>query len=286
MSLSHLSIAGRIYCAFAALIALLAMLVVVAWLGVQTLSGTFSFYRGVAAQADEIGVLVDQLGRTRLAFSRYQVTPTAEAGAGVVARLADLSTANAAVSGLTPLGEQLADYSAQVGQMIALDQDVLTQTTQMQQSGDAATAQLASMIANASQSANLNAKAAAISGLAMQQLLQTRLAAGQLAATDAGQFAAAQDLAQQTLATLTELRSIFFKTEDVAQVDGVAAQVAPFAQTMVGVHQSLTQRQSLGQTVAAIDAELAAAYDGQLADARQAQQTLGAAGEAQSGRPA
>ena len=70
--LSTLSIAQRIYGAFGTLIALLAVVGVAGFIGVQSVAGIFSDYRGAAGQSLAIGELVGSVTALRLTSATYR----------------------------------------------------------------------------------------------------------------------------------------------------------------------------------------------------------------------
>ncbi|WDR07131.1 methyl-accepting chemotaxis protein [Devosia rhodophyticola] len=289
MNLSRLSIAGRIYAAFGALTALLAIVVVVAVMGVQSLTGTFGGYRAISSETSAINQLVDQLGQTRLAFSRYELVPNAERGDKVAARLDKLVNQQRALMGRTTalsapeLGQNLARYQTLLATMIDLDKDISASTKRLLAAGATATDTLGALIAETAQSANLNARAAAVSGLATEQLLQTRIAATALM-TDpsADSFEKTKQLAAKSLATLEQLRSVFFRDDDIARVDDVTALVAPFGQMIEKSYTSLAERQKLGGEASAIDTAIGATYANVLKKAQTNQQHLGDASQSQA----
>mgnify|MGYP001235049581 CR=1 FL=1 len=256
MLLSRLSVAARIYAAFSVLIALLGVLVVIAVLGVQTLSASFAGYRDAAAASGAVAEANAALAEARLAVSRYELSPTDSNATRVEEALAALgAAAGGAQAGL------VARYGESTGRMIAVDAELARLSTASEEAGVGASDTLAGLIAQTAQSANLNARAAAISGLAMQHLLQMRLSADALmAAPGEAQYRTTVALSEATRARLTELRSIFFKADDVARVDAVLQAVEAYAASLAQAYERLGERLAIGAEIAGIDAELAAAY--------------------------
>ena len=208
--LSRLSIAGRIYAAFGALIGLLALLVCIAIGGVQLGAATFNQFRLASAQSANAAALSGELAETQLAFSRYLLTADAPAAEHLQNLVDSLDGAAAP--------EEYERYRTTVAALIELDRDVEHLTATMEAAGVSATDTLSALITEAAQSSSLNAKAAAVSGLAMQTLLQMRLAANRmLDRPGAAAHASVQELATAGHATLNELRQIFFKADDVAR---------------------------------------------------------------------
>ncbi|WP_052731933.1 methyl-accepting chemotaxis protein [Devosia geojensis] len=254
MLLSRLSIAARIYAAFGALIVLLGVLVVIAVLGVQILSAGFAGYRDAAAASGAVAEASTALAEARLAVSRYELAPNEANATRVVASLSTLS-AGAAQSDL------VARYGESIDAMIAVDAEIARLTTASDEAGIGATDTLASLITQTAQSSSLNARAAATSGLAMQHLLQTRLAATTLlSAPDEFRYLTTVALSEATLARLDELRSTFFRAEDLARVDAVKQAVELYAASLAEAHARLGERQVIGAQIAGIDAELVSAY--------------------------
>ncbi|WEK03921.1 MAG: methyl-accepting chemotaxis protein [Candidatus Devosia phytovorans] len=271
MNLSRLSIAGRIYFAFGSLIALMALIVAIALGSVHLGATNLDQFRAATDEAGAASLHASILSDARLAVATYQRQP-------------DPATAEAALSLVDAVpGEGTAQYRAAIQTMIALDGDVQTLRGAMEQAGLNATNTLAALIQQASQSSGLNAKAAAISGLAMQNLLQMRIAVTDMLATpDDAAHAAASTLADASRTTLGELRATFFKTADLAAVDTVLAELDTFAATVDQVFARLVERQSLGTDVAQIDAALAASFGNDADEAAARQAELDQAAAAQS----
>ena len=266
--MSRLSIAGRIYAAFGTLIGLLALLVCIAIGGVQLGAATFNQFRLASAQSADAAALSGALAETQLAFSRYLLTSdatTAEHLQGLVDRLDGTAA---------PLDYER--YRATVTALIALDRDVAQLTATMEAAGVSATDTLGALIAQAAQSSSLNAKAAAVSGLAMQTLLQMRLAANRMLERPGDEaHASVQQLAQAGRTTLDDLRQIFFKSDDLAQVDAVLAGLAAYADAVDLAHSRLLERAALGATADQLDAVLATIYRNQASAAAAEQIRLG-----------
>ncbi|SEP63142.1 methyl-accepting chemotaxis protein [Devosia sp. YR412] len=266
MNLSRLSIAGRIYLAFGALIGLMALLVVIALVGVQSGAGNFAQFRGSSDSAHQASINAAALADARLAVAAYRRQPDAAGAEAAQAMIATLGT--------TVPGEATEQYRAVIDMMIALDSDVAALRFSMEAAGVSASDTLGALIANAAQSSGLNAKAAAVSGLAMQNLLQMRIAVTAMLLTpDAAAHDQVDSLAAAARTTLGELRSIFFKADDVAAVDAVTAELENFSGAVDQLFTRLVERASLGENTAAIDASLAATFGAQ-ADAATAEQAL------------
>jgi len=270
--LSRLSIAGRIYAAFGALIGLLALLVCIAIGGVQLGAATFNQFRLASAQSANAAALSGELAETQLAFSRYLLTADAPAAEHLQNLVDSLDGAAAP--------EEYERYRTTVAALIELDRDVEHLTATMEAAGVSATDTLSALITEAAQSSSLNAKAAAVSGLAMQTLLQMRLAANRmLDRPGAAAHASVQELAAAGHATLDELRQIFFKADDVARVDAVLAGLAGYADAVDLAYARLLDRAALATTAEALDTVLATIYREQASVAASEQVRLdGAAG--------
>nr|WP_314255948.1 methyl-accepting chemotaxis protein [uncultured Devosia sp.] len=270
MNLSRLSIAGRIYLAFGSLIALMVLIVAIALGGIQLGAANFADFRTATDAASSASRNAVALADARLAVATYQREPSAQAAATALELV-----------GMVP-GEATAQYRAAIDAMIALDADVTTLQSGMDQAGLSASDTLAALIAQASQSSGLNAKAAAISGLAMQNLLQMRIAVTAMMATpDAAAHAAVGTLAEASRTTLGELRATFFKTDDLAAVDAVLSELDSFSAAVDQVFNRLVERSDLGQSLAMIDADLAESFgaDATIASARQAELNEAAAAQ-------
>ncbi|GLQ12374.1 hypothetical protein GCM10007913_43070 [Devosia yakushimensis] len=268
MGFSRLSVAGRIYAAFGALIGLMALLMAIAIGGVQLSGATFGQYRQAAQDAGAVAQLTSGLSEARLAFSRYQLNHAAADADRAKSLLAALESHDNAIK------EQLGAYSGIVDAMVAHDADIAGLSAAMEQSGLTTTDTLGRLIAQGAESSSLNAKAAAISGLAMQQALELRLMVDALLADPAGEgLAAVTERAGQAQATLTALRGTFFKTSDLEAVDAVMGQLADYAGMIGQVHARMLERETLAQDAAAIDASIAASL-GELATATAREQTM------------
>ncbi|HEY8576807.1 MAG TPA: methyl-accepting chemotaxis protein [Devosia sp.] len=282
MRLSRISIAGRIYLAFGSLIWLMAVLVALAVGGIQIVAANFTQFRQSAEVAAAAGAHGSALADARLAVAIYGQEPGAERSSRALALVEALGT------GVS--GSDTDRYRAAINAMIALDGEVTNLTATLDQAGVSATDTLNALITQTSQSSGLNAKAAAISGLAMQNLLQMRLAVGALLdMPSAENHGAIVQLRDATGATRAELRRTFFKTDDVARVDAVLAQLDDVAVAVDQLHEKLTERLVLGDAAHAADLALAEALDrqatgalgqqarlGELASAQVAQLSLGA----------
>ncbi|UXN74350.1 hypothetical protein N8D56_03860 [Devosia sp. A8/3-2] len=230
-----------------------------------------------AQQGADVAGLASGLSEARLAFSRYQLNHASDDAERAKTLLAGLG-GDSAIAG------QVTDYSGIVDQMTALDGDIADLSAAMDESGLATTDTLGGLIAEAAQSASLNAKAAAVSGLAMQQALEVRLAVDVLLSEPAdNSLAAVNDRIGQAQATLAELRGIFFKADDVGRVDAVTARLAEYAGMIGQVHARMLDRQALAQQAATIDTAIATSF-AELAATAQAQQAdLETAADRQAG---
>jgi methyl-accepting chemotaxis protein len=110
----------------------------------------------------------------------------------------------------------------------------------------------------------------------MQTLLQMRLAANRMLERpgDAA-HASVQDLAKSGHETLGQLRQIFFKADDLAQVDAVLAGLDAYAVAVDQAHARLLERAALGATADQLDTMLASLYRNQTNRAADAQVRLG-----------
>src|SRR5690606_14898080 len=98
---------------------------------------------------------------------------------------------------------------------------------------------------------------------------------------NASQFAAGEkgDLVAQSL---TQLRAVFFKADDLARVDSVLTVVGDFVTSISAVQDRLDQRSALGVTAAEVDAALALQLAEDATAARLQQIEIGEATEAQT----
>ncbi|WP_246473041.1 methyl-accepting chemotaxis protein [Pelagibacterium limicola] len=87
---SRLSIAQRIYAGFGALMALLAAIVVFAYLGVNGISQTFNDYRQAARQTLAVSEFVEALSATRLADLDYRLETSAGKASELASRIETL----------------------------------------------------------------------------------------------------------------------------------------------------------------------------------------------------
>ena len=271
MNLSRLSIAGRIYLAFGALIALMLLVVGIALGGIHLGATNFADFRSATDGAGAASRNAAALADARLAVATYQTHPDAETAAEALARIDAIP------------GDGTTHYRATIDSMVALDSDIAGQRSGMDAAGLAASETLAGLIQQASQSSGLNAKAAAISGLAMQNLLQMRIATMAMMANPTEQArASVGTLADASRTTLGELRATFFKSDDLAAVDAVLAELDTFSSAVEQVFTRLVQRGELGENLARIDADLAASFGADAADAASRQVALDQSAAAQS----
>ena len=144
------------------------------------------------------------------------------------------------------MAQDIAAYGAETASLIGLDTALVGQLAELDAAGIAATQTLSGMIDQASQSANLNAKAAALAGLAMQNLLQLRLGVAEMIETpQAAQLAAATSSAEASHAALVDLRATFFRTDDLERVDSVLAALAAYHAEVQAVFARLSERETL-----------------------------------------
>jgi methyl-accepting chemotaxis protein len=272
------SVANRVYAAFGAIIGLMVCLLLVAVTGMQSTRSSLESYGQATGRATVATEVLDRLATARLAFALYDRNRAPENAAVVEDALGGLADEEAGEG--ADLFRQYAEQTAMI-----LDSDAATSAAQaeMERLGDAATTTLGDLIAQTSQSANLNARAAAISGLAMQHILTARLAATGLdeAQADTG-FAAASEAAQAALTTLADLRSTFFRTEDVARVDETIAAAQAYLGQLDIVHEALSQRMVDRAEHERIDAALAWDYSAIVTDAATLQAAAGADAQSQA----
>ncbi len=231
MPFSKVSIAGRIYASFAVMIALLGLLTLLAVAGVQTIAGTLDGYRAATDEATRVRAMTTMLTSARLAVRNYATAPHDDTAQLVTQSVADL----AALSDGTEMAQTVTAYGAGAAALIALDGELAVQLTALEAAAMAATQTLSEMIDQSSQSANLNAKAAALAGLAMQNLLQLRLGVAELisAPSDAHlAFALASSDASNT--ALADLRATFFRTDDLERVDSVLTALGAYGSRSAG----------------------------------------------------
>lgn len=253
MYLSKVSIAGRIYASFAVMIGLLAILTFLAVAGVQTIAGTLDGFRAATDEATRVRTLTTMLTSARLDMQNYAADPHDDAAQPVTQSIAEL----AALSAGTEIAQPVAAYGAGAAALIALDGDLAVQLTDLEAAAIAATQTLSEMIDQSSQSANLNAKAAALAGLAMQNLLQLRLGVIELInAPGDAHLALAMASADASRTALEDLRATFFKTDDLARVDSVLAALTTYGAEVQAIVARLTERQSLRNELAEIELSL------------------------------
>lgn len=270
MNLKRLSLSGRIYAAFSMLIVLMVAMLGIALWGVQSLNGTFIAY----VQATEGAQLAQddaaQLADARLAFASYQREPNAQTIAGVRDQLSRLTAAGAE------------DYRQTVEAMTAIDAEVDALTATMRQSGLMASNTLGELMTKMAEAASINAKAAALAGLAMRDLLLARLETENLLMGDM----AAQDQAiahtAQTQAGLVALRATFYKPDDLASVDAVSETLAGFVAAIDDTAEQLSARLDLAADAKAVDASLADQFRNAATAANDEQLRLGALAQTQS----
>jgi len=261
VGLSHLSVAGRIYAAFGILIVLLVVLTGVAIVGVQALGANFAGFRDASQSASEVRLLTESLGAARLAVSNYRLSPTDATATLASVRIAELGSAQSGAEADATLAAEIDRYAAQVAAMISLDADMHVLRSDMEAAGLGATETLSALIAQTAQAANLNARAAAIAGMAMQRLLQLRLLVDDLIADHRPEtLDLAQVLGAETEASLLDLRGALFKSDDLARIDQASASVAAYRAMIGHLHALLVQRDAIGEATLAADAALSEVY--------------------------
>src|SRR5690606_2485972 len=92
---ARLSVAFRVYGAFGALIVLLCLVGLAGGLGLQSVSGTFTEYRGVARQTLEINDYAVDLATARRLSLSYRLDPSAEIADELVVMIDDVATYDA-----------------------------------------------------------------------------------------------------------------------------------------------------------------------------------------------
>lgn len=269
MSLAKISIAVRIYISFAVMIGLLAMLTFLAVAGVQTLAGTLDDFRASTEEATQVRSLTSALTSARLAVLNYAARPEADTAQAVTQSLGDLETLGAQ----SEMAERIAAYGVHAASMIALNDGLAVQLAELEAAAVAATQTLSEMIDQSSQSANLNAKAAALAGLAMQNLLQLRLSVTELidAPLDA-QLASAMASADASQLALAALRATFFKSDDLARVDSVMAALESYAAEVQVIFVQLKELRALRDALAGLELSLEQASS-MASDVNRARQT-------------
>jgi len=282
MSFMRLSVAGRVYGAFGVVIVLMIGLLVIAISGLRSTSETFDTYRSAADRSNEISSLLESLTQTRLAFAAYDGQSSSANVEALETRVAELvdSHRRAVEDGILGVN---GDMDALVGAYVdavhaigTLDTSIAALSADMDEAGLLATETLAELITETSQSANLNARAAATSGLAMEKILMARLTAHQMAdAPGQAQFDELVGFGQAAIDTLTQLRSIFFRTEDITRVDSVTTAMTDYIGLVEEMFARLSERQALQADLTAADGALVAAYAGQVETIHGEQRALG-----------
>lgn len=95
MKIENISVAARIYGAFGGLIAILALVGVVGFLGVNTTSGIFDNYRTAARQTLEIQGYLSDAAEMRMSFLNYLVEPSEAGRVDVIMWAEDVATTDA-----------------------------------------------------------------------------------------------------------------------------------------------------------------------------------------------
>ncbi len=270
MKLKNLSLSGRIYAAFGTLIVLMGTLLATALLGVFALSATFKGYADATAQASQAQENAAYLADARLAFATYQGSPSPE---NVAAVREQLSLMPEKGSG---------DYRAAVESMTGIDAAVEELALMMRQSGVAASDTLGELMTKMSEAASINAKAAALAGLAMRDLLLARLETENLLVGDMAARERALAYTGQTQERLAALRSTFYKPDDLASVDAVTETLTGFVAAIDDTAGQLSTRQELAANAKAVDASLAGQFRDAARAANDEQLRLGTQAQTQS----
>ncbi len=260
-----------------------------ALVGFQSVAGGLAGYRTASVQATEVSTVLEQLSQTRLAFSAYDRARSDERRAELQSALAQFQAAHAdaqargTIATSAEVETALPAYAAAVTAILGVDAEIAATRASMDQSGVDATATLSSLIEQTSQSSNLNAKAAALSGLAMQQLLSTRLLVTELLAEPtAANLTAVQEAAQGAVTALADLRATFFRADDLSRVDSVSAAMETYRASIEAVHTQLDTRAGLAADLAAADTQLAEAFGADVAAIVTGQEQAGAIAEGQA----
>jgi len=95
MKIENTSVAARIYGAFGGLIAILALVGVIGFLGVKTTSGIFDSYRTAARQTLEIQGYLSDAAEMRVSFLNFLLDPTEAARVDVIMWAEDVATTDA-----------------------------------------------------------------------------------------------------------------------------------------------------------------------------------------------
>jgi methyl-accepting chemotaxis protein len=221
--------------------------------GVQTIAGTLDGYRAATDEATRVRTMTTMLTSARLAVRNYATAPHDDTAQLVTQSVADL----AALSDGTEIAQAVTAYGAGAADLIALDGELAVQLTALEAAAMAATQTLSEMIDQSSQSANLNAKAAALAGLAMQNLLQLRLGVAELiSAPSDAHLASAMASSAASNTALADLRATFFRTEDLERVDSVLTALGAYAAEVQAIFGRLSERQALRNTLAQIELAL------------------------------
>ncbi len=270
MKLKYLSLSGRIYAAFGTLIVLMGVLLAIALWGVFSLSATFRGYANATVQASQAQENAAYLADARLAFATYQSSPSPENVAAVRERLSLLPENGSG------------DYRAAVESMTGLDAAVKELTLTMRENGVAAGDTLGALMTKMSEAASINAKAAALAGLAMRDLLLARLETENLLMGDMAAQERAIAHTTNTQEGLIALRSTFYRPEDLASVDAVTETLTGFISSIHAVSRQLQDRNGLAETAQVVDASLANRYRDNARAATEEQERLGAQAENQA----
>ncbi|WMT87277.1 methyl-accepting chemotaxis protein [Pelagibacterium sp. 26DY04] len=274
------SVANRVYAAFGAIIGLMLCLLLLAVTGMQSTRSSLQGFSEAAGRVTTATEVLDHLETARLAFAQYDRTRAPEDAVAVEQALDVLQTGQNLAG---EDGELFAQYAEQTAAILDRDATAQAARAEMERLGAAATATLGELIAQTSQSANLNARAAAISGLAIQHVLTARLAATGLEDDQAEMsLADATQASQAALTTLADLRSVFYRTDDIARVDETITATQSYLDQLDIVRDAFSLRAADQVEHDRIDEALATAYSAVVADAAALQAEAGTAAQRQA----
>jgi methyl-accepting chemotaxis protein len=280
--LFRLSVQQRVYAAFATLIVLMACLLMLAMAAITASSSGFSRFEEASSAATRVAQVADTLSQTRLALARYDVTRMDAERSLLTDRLSEFEGAHGSLAAHEQLDVQVARYEEAVRQLLDIDANSFALQTEMNTEGVTATRTLSELIEQSSQSANLNAKAAALSGLAMQNILSMRLDVTAMVRGEI-EIAVVLQLAAASQEALDNLRATFFRTDDVARVDAVKTALERYTVLVAEVDVLVARRAETAAGLIGLDAQLSQAYAGMVENIVAAQDSAGNASRAQAG---
>jgi methyl-accepting chemotaxis protein len=238
--LSKLSIAQRIYGAFGALIALLAVVCVAGFFGVQAVSGIFSDFRRAAGETLTIGRMVGELTATRLIEAHYResadpaladsfATEISHMGEYVAAARAEFAGNAGALAVLEDLDADRAAYAAAFGRTVKLENERVTLLANLQGHVEAARAALGRVMEASSTAGHTAAVVEA--GKASDSILQMLLHAERLVAD--GEAAHQEHIAANGTAAKSALSGLsailgMFRPQLAALADTAAAEIESY----------------------------------------------------------